>query len=188
MAPGRGLSSPLARLRLLPRSPATRGASAPHPSLSAYASRRIATESGPPIGPEFVEVVEGQRVGITIDQGLERMFERIPLPEVSFLGIVISIQSKTGGNLSEALSNLSKVLRDRKKMKGKIRSMSQEAKSSAFIIGLLPFLIIAALMYLNTNYVMILFTTPIGHMILAGCGIWMLTGIIVMRQMINFDI
>ena len=66
--------------------------------------------------------------------------------------------------------------------------MSQEAKSSAFIIGLLPFLIIAALMYLNTNYVMILFTTPIGHMILAGCGIWMLTGIIVMRQMINFDI
>lgn len=152
------------------------------------AMRVIATEAGPPIGPEFVEVVEGQRVGITIDQGLERMFERIPLPEVSFLGIVISIQSKTGGNLSEALSNLSKVLRDRKKMKGKVRSMSQEAKSSAFIIGLLPFLIIAALMYLNTNYVMILFTTPIGHMILAGCGIWMLTGIIVMRQMINFDI
>ena len=88
------------------------------------AMKVIAAESGPPVGPEFSEVVEGQRVGITIDQGIERMFERMPLSEVNFLGIVMSIQSKTGGNLSEALNNLSKVLRDRKKMKAKIRAVS----------------------------------------------------------------
>ena len=99
------------------------------------AMKIIASESGPPVGPEFLEVVEGQRVGITIDQGIERMYERMPMSEVNFLGIVMSIQAKTGGNLSEALNNLSKVLRDRKKLKAKIRAVSQEAKSSAAIIG-----------------------------------------------------
>lgn len=152
------------------------------------AMRVIANEAEAPIGPEFLEVVEGQRLGITIDQGLERMFERIPLPEVSFLGIVISIQSKTGGNLSEALSNLSRVLRDRKKMKAKIRSMSQEAKSSAFIIGCLPFMIVGALYFISPDYLNPLFQTETGRMVLAGCGIWMLIGVIIMRQMINFEI
>ena len=152
------------------------------------ALRVIATEAGPPIGPEFMEVVEGQRVGVTIDQGLERMFERIPLPEVSFLGIVISIQSKAGGNLSEALSNLSRVLRDRKKMKAKIRSMSQEAKSSAAIIGALPFCIVGAMFLVSPDYLQPLLTTSTGHMILIGCGVWMFLGILFMRKMINFYI
>lgn len=152
------------------------------------AMRLIATEASPPVGPEFMQVVEGQRLGITIDQGVERMFERMPLPEVSFLGIVISIQSKSGGNLSEALNNLSRVLRDRKKLKGKVRSMSQEAKSSAAIIGVLPFLIIGLLMLVSPDYLTPLLSTSTGHMILIGCGIWMLLGILVMRKMISFDV
>jgi len=151
------------------------------------AMRVIATETPQPIGPEFMQLVEGQRLGITLDQGLERMFERIPLPEVSFLGIVISIQSKAGGNLSEALGNLSKVLRERKKLAGKVRSMSQEAKSSAAIIGALPFFILGALFVLNPQYLSPLLTTRTGHMLLIGCGIWMCTGLF-MRKMINFDI
>lgn len=152
------------------------------------AMRVIATESEPPLGPEFMEVVEGQRLGVTIEQGLEKMFDRMPLPEVSFLGIVISIQSKAGGNLSEALANLSRVLRERKKLKAKVRSMSQEAKSSAAIIGVLPFGIVGALFFLSPNYMEPLFTTATGHMILLGCGAWMFTGIMVMRKMIDFDI
>lgn len=152
------------------------------------AMRVIATEAAPPVGPEFMQVVEGQRVGISIDQGLERMFERIPLPEVSFLGIVVSIQSKSGGNLSEALGNLSKVLRDRRKLKGKVKSMSQEAKSSAAIIGSLPFLIVGALFFISPDYLSPLLTTRTGHIILACCGVWMLLGILFMRKMINFDI
>jgi tight adherence protein B len=152
------------------------------------AMKVIAAESGPPVGPEFSEVVEGQRVGITIDQGIERMYERMPMSEVNFLGIVMSIQAKTGGNLSEALNNLSKVLRDRKKMKAKIRSVSQEAKSSAAIIGALPFVIMAALMVLNPQYLNPLFHTTAGNIMLVGCGLWMLTGVLVMRKMINFEI
>ena len=95
------------------------------------AMKVIAAETPAPVGPEFLEVVEGQRVGIAIDQGIERMFERMPLAEVNFLSIVIAIQSRTGGNLAEALANLSKVLRDRKRMKQKIAAVSQEAKASA---------------------------------------------------------
>lgn len=148
----------------------------------------IASEAGPTVAPEFTEVVEGQRLGITIDQGLERMYERVPLQEVNFLSIVVGIQSKTGGNLAETLGNLSKVLRDRRKMKSKIRSMSQEAKSSAAIIGVIPFLIMGALVFITPGYLTPMFDTTVGKAILAGCGLWMLTGILVMRKMINFDI
>ena len=152
------------------------------------AMKIIASEQGPPVGPEFREVVEGQRVGIPIDQGIERMTERMPLPEVNFLAIVMTIQSKTGGNLSEALSNLSRVLRDRKKMKQKIQSISQEAKSSATIIGSLPFCICGLISFLNPNYMRPLVDTHIGHLLLIGSGIWMSMGILVMRHLINFKL
>jgi tight adherence protein B len=152
------------------------------------AMKIIATESGPPVGPEFAEVVEGQRLGISLEQGIERMVERIPLPEVNFLAIVMAIQSKTGGNLSEALGNLSRVLRDRKKMKQKVQSVSQEAKSSAAIIGSLPFILMGALTMLNPTYLSPLFNTQMGHILLIGSGIWMTTGVLVMRKMINFQI
>jgi tight adherence protein B len=151
------------------------------------AMKVIAAEMAPPVGPEFLEVVEGQRVGITIDQGIERMFERMPLAEVNFLAIVMAIQSKTGGNLAEALSNLSKVLRDRKKMKAKIRSVSQEAKSSAMIIGALPFCIIGLLSIFSPDYLTPMWSTRIGNILVVGCCVWMLLGTLVMRKMINFE-
>lgn len=154
----------------------------------ADAMRIIASETPAPVGPEFLELVEGQRVGITLDQGLDRMYERIPLAEVNFLAVVIAIQMQTGGNLSEALSNLSRVLRDRKKMKLKIKSVSQEAKSSAMIIGALPFVICGGMALLSPGYLDPLFSTTIGNILLVGCLIWMATGIFVMRGMINFDI
>lgn len=152
------------------------------------AMKTIAQESGPPVGPEFLEVVEGQRAGLTIEQGIERMTDRVPLQEVSFLSIVMNIQSKTGGNLSETLSNLSKVLRDRRRMKMKIKSASQEAKSSAAIIGSLPFFIVGILTFLSPDYLTPLFVTLPGNIILIGCGVWMLLGILVMWKMINFEV
>jgi tight adherence protein B len=151
------------------------------------AMRIISAETPAPVGPEFLEIVEGQRIGISVDQGIERMYERMPLSEVNFLAIVMNIQTKTGGNLAEALNNLSKVLRDRKKMKAKIRAMSQEAKASAAIIGSLPFVIMAALTVLNPAYLNPLWDTPMGNAMVIGSGIWMLIGILVMRKMVNFD-
>ena len=147
----------------------------------------IATESPEPIRSEFAKIVEEQRIGVTLGQGIERMYERMPLQEVSFLSIVITIQASAGGNLAEALQNLSNVLRERKKLEGKVRAFSQEAKSSAMIIGSLPILVMGAVYMSKPDYISILFDTRSGNMMLAGSAIWMLMGVLVMRKMINFD-
>jgi tight adherence protein B len=147
----------------------------------------IAQEAQDPVASEFREIVEDQTLGMPLAEAVERLPERIPLSETNFFAIVIAIQSRTGGSLSEALSNLSKVLRDRKKMAGKIRAMSAEAKSSAGIIGSLP-LVVAVLVYFTSpDYIMLLFQTQVGNIVLAGCGLWMFIGVMVMRKMINFD-
>ena len=111
----------------------------------------------------------------------------MPLPEANFFGIVISIQQKAGGNLSEALGNLSRVLRDRKKMKAKIQAMSMEAKASASIIGALPICVGVLVWLTSPDYIELLWTASLGRMMMAGCAIWMGIGVFVMKQMINFD-
>ena len=116
------------------------------------------------------------------------MLLTMPLAEVNFFSIVITIQSQAGGNLSEALGNLSRVLRERRKMKAKVNALSMEAKASAAIIGALPF-IVALLVYLTSpEYIMILFTDSRGHLILGFSAVWMSIGLLVMRNMINFEI
>jgi tight adherence protein B len=150
------------------------------------ALRIVARESPDPVGGEFSKLVEGMKVGVSLDQGCKRMFESMPTPEVSFFGIVMTIQQKSGGNLSEALSNLAGVLRDRKRLAGKIRAMSSEAKASAGIIGSLP-PVVMGIVYLTTPaYISLLFTERVGNLLLAGCAFWMSVGIFVMRKMINF--
>ena len=150
--------------------------------------RLIANESPEPVRTEFRRVIEAQQVGMSIPEATLRMPETMPCPEAGFFGIVIQIQSQAGGNLSEALGNLSRVLRDRKKMKAKVQALSMEAKASAAIIGALPFLV-AFLVYLSSpNYIMPLFTTSTGHLILGISGIWMSIGVFVMRKMMNFEV
>jgi tight adherence protein B len=146
----------------------------------------IARESPQPIAEEFTEIVEQQRVGVPLSEAFERMMARMPLPEVRFFAIVIGIQQQAGGNLSEALGNLSGVLRDRKRLQAKVRALSAEAKASAAVLGALPF-IVMVLVYITTpSYISILWTTQFGQFLLAAAGIWMSMGVLVMRKMINF--
>ena len=152
------------------------------------ALRLIANEAKDPVKTEFRRVVESQQMGLAVPEAIARMYLTVPLSEVNFFAIVIQIQAQAGGNLSEALSNLSRVIRDRKKMKAKVTALSMEAKASAYIIGALPF-IVATLVYLTSpEYMMILFTDPRGHLIMGCSAVWMSIGIFVMRNMINFDI
>jgi tight adherence protein B len=147
----------------------------------------IAAESQEPIKSEFRSIVETQAVGIPLGEACGKLYDRMPLPEANFFGIVVSIQQKAGGNLSEALGNLSRVLRDRKKMKAKIQAMSMEAKASALIIGSLP-ICVGFLVYLTSPaYIELLWTTDLGRFMIAGCAAWMGMGVFVMKQMINFD-
>jgi tight adherence protein B len=150
------------------------------------ALRIVAKESPDPVGSEFSKLVEGMKVGVTLEQGCKRMYESMPTPEVSFFGIVMTIQQKSGGNLSEALSNLAGVLRDRKRLAGKIKAMSSEAKASAAIIGSLPPAVMGIVYVTTPAYISLLFTEKTGNLMLAGCAVWMSVGIFVMRKMINF--
>lgn len=149
--------------------------------------RIIANESAEPVRSEFRVIVDAQTLGMPMPDAVAKMYDRVPIAEANFFGIVLAVQTKAGGNLSEALSNLSRVLRERKKMKGKIKAMSMEAKASAAIIGSLP-IIVMVMLYLSTpRYIEPLFTTSAGLIAMAVSGFWMVMGLLVMRKMINFD-
>jgi tight adherence protein B len=150
------------------------------------ALRIVARESPDPCGNEFNRLCESLKVGVTLDQAVKKMYESMPTAEVAFFGIVMTIQQKSGGNLSEALGNLSHVLRDRKRLQGKIKAMSSEAKASAGIIGSLPPGVMGIVYLTTPDYISLLFTEHMGNLMLLGCGVWMFTGIMVMRKMINF--
>lgn len=148
----------------------------------------IANESPAPVNEEFQELVEGAKIGMTLEQSLDRMYDRMPLQEVRFFGIVLMIQQQTGGNLAEALGNLGRVLRGRKLMQGKIKALSAEAKASAMIIGALPPMVMTSVKFASPGYLDPLFVTRPGNLILIGAGIWMGLGILVMKNMTQIKV
>lgn len=150
--------------------------------------RIIGREGAKKIRPEFALLVDDLAVGLTIGEACQRLYERNPMLEMRLLGIILNIQGKAGGNLSEAIGNLSRVLRERRRMKGKIKAISTEATSSAAIIGCLPVAVGGILYLMAPDYVSLLVTTQLGNLALAGGAVWMSIGIFVMRGMINFKV
>ena len=148
--------------------------------------KMIAKESPAPLGPEFRRLVENVGMGMTLDQALEKAYERMPTSELRFFTIVLAIQQKAGGNLAEALGNLSNVLRSRKMMREKVKALSSEATASAMIIAALPPGVMVLITLMTPSYMEIMFKDPRGNMMLAGGAIWMGIGGFVMRRMINF--
>jgi tight adherence protein B len=146
----------------------------------------IAKESPAPLGPEFQRLVEGLGVGLTLPQALDRMYDRMPTPELRFFSIVIAIQQKTGGNLAEALGNLTTVLRARRMMGEKIKALSSEAIASAGIIGSLPPVVMTLVTITTPSYMMVMFTDFRGQIMLLCGALWMALGIFVMKRMISF--
>jgi tight adherence protein B len=146
----------------------------------------IARESQEPIASEFQEVIDQQRIGVSLSEALDRLTRRMPLPEMKFLAIVIAIQQQSGGNLAEALSNLSGVLRDRFKMAMKVKALSAEAKASAMILGCLPPGVMLMVNLSSPEYIAPLLTTRTGNIFIVVGLLWMTIGILVMRKMINF--
>jgi tight adherence protein B len=147
----------------------------------------IAADTEEPICSEFRAIIETQAIGMPVGEACLKLYDHIRVPEANFFGIVISVQQRSGGNLAETLGNLSRVLRDRKRMKAKIQAMSMEAKASAGIIGALPFAVMGLIFFTSPAYISILFTDPFGRFMLLCCAVWMSIGIFMMRKMINFD-
>ena len=146
----------------------------------------IAHESPDPLGAEFRRVVEGESLGIPIEVCLDQMYERMPISEVNFFSTVLNIQKTTGGNLGEALANLSNVLRGRKILREKIKALSAEAKVSAMIIGSLPIIVMILVTIASPDYMNDLYKTTTGQRnMMIGAGM-MVVGTLMMRKMINF--
>lgn len=148
----------------------------------------IGRELPDPVGEEFRLLIEGQKLGISLDELLRRALERMPTSDFKFFAIVLQIQQTTGGNLADTLENLSNVLRERKKMKDKVQALSSEAKSSAAIIASLPFGVMALIQFTNPEFLAPLFDENIGHYMLIGAALWMCVGLGVMAKMIHFKI
>ena len=149
--------------------------------------RLVSKEAKEPIRSEFARVMDQQSLGKSTTEAVQLLFERMPLPEVNFFVVVITVQQQAGGNLSEALGNLARVLRNRKKMKQKIKAMSSEAKASAGIIGSLPFLVAVLVSLTTPSYLLPLVQSPLGLIWLGIAAVMMSLGIFIMNRMIQFD-
>ena len=149
--------------------------------------RLVAKDAKEPVRSEFNRILDQQAFGMSMTDAVQVLLERVPLPEVNFFVVVISVQAQAGGNLSEALSNLARVLRNRKKMKLKIKAMSSEAKASAGIIGSLPFVVGTLVSLASPGYLSPLFNTTIGNIWLGVGGIMLAMGVFVMVRMVKFD-
>ena len=152
-------------------------------------SLKVAAEELPdPVGVELRHVVANVNMGVSLDDALHQLHERVPSNDVSFFRTVLAIQKQTGGNLAEALTNLSNILRERKKLKKKVVALSAEARISAIIIGALPIIVGVVVYFMKPDYISLLWTDEMGKMMSIGAALWMTCGILVMRWMIKFEI
>lgn len=145
--------------------------------------RIIGSEAEEPVAGEFRKITEHIRIGLTMEEAINRAVTRMPTAEMKFFAIVVSIQQQTGGNLAEVLEKISVVLRGRAQLQGKIKALSSEANASAAIIGSLPFIVSALLFVVNPDYANILFNTKDGQTMLVIGLSWMFIGVLIMRGM-----
>lgn len=148
----------------------------------------IASEIPGPVGEEFRKVGERMKIGQSMEDALQLTADKLGTAEFQFFVISLAIQRETGGNLAETLSNLADVLRKRAQMKLKIRAMSSESKASAYIVGVLPFLVFAMIWWINPDYIGGFFVDE--RLIVTGLGgmVWMSIGAFVMAKMVSFEI
>ncbi|MGE5536983.1 MAG: type II secretion system F family protein [Gemmatimonas sp.] len=141
-----------------------------------------------PVGAEFRHVADSAALGVSLIDALWESVRRVDVAEFRFFVVALTIQRETGGNLAETLENLADILRKRLQMRLKVKALSSEARSSATIIGVLPFAMFGILMALNRDYAMKLVEDPRGEMMLGGGLFMMLLGIAVMAKMVKFEV
>ncbi len=148
----------------------------------------VSREFTGPVGEEMSKVYDEQKIGISLSEACLHAAERVPITEMQMFATGINIQQQTGSSLSEILTNLARVIRARFRLKRKVQALSAEAKASAMIIGSLPILVGAGLSLINPDYMGPLFYTLKGKFLLGGAVGWMVCGVLVMKQMINFKV
>ncbi|RUV91903.1 type II secretion system F family protein [Mesorhizobium sp. M1A.F.Ca.IN.022.07.1.1] len=147
----------------------------------------VAREMPDPLGTEFGIVSDEISFGLSLEQAVRKLSERVGFEGLHLLSVSLSIQAKTGGNLTEILSNLASVLRERRKLRLKIRALSAEGRMSAWIISLFPVLMFFILLGIAPSYYGDVWSSPLIWPVFVIFGSWALLGDYIMYRMVNFD-
>lgn len=157
-----------------------------HPLNTAL--KMIAENMEPPVRTEFRQLVDEIAYGRSTVEALVRMSNRVDEPDLQFFVVILSVQQETGGNLAEVLSNLSGIIRKRKQLRLRIKAMTSEGRATAMILGALPLVVFGAIQFTSPDYLLPLFNTDTGHMMLMiSVGLVGLAAFIV-RNMLQIDI
>ena len=139
----------------------------------------------PPVGEELQRTLEEIRIGVDIDEALQHTAERIRVPDFGFFAVSLKLQRRTGGSLAETLSNLSRIIRRRREIRLKAKALISEAKASAAVLGLLPFVVGGGLFLINRDLMSVMLVDPRGRFMLGVAFLSVVTGIIVMALIIK---
>jgi len=148
----------------------------------------VSGEMSLPIGKEFGRVFEEQNFGIPLDESLRDMTERIPNLDLKFFVTAVILQRQTGGDLAEILDKIGNLIRQRFQIWGQVQALTGEGRLSGIVLMALPVVLFFAVYYLNPEYMMLLFTDPMGKKLLAGAIFLQLVGALVIRKIVNIKV
>jgi tight adherence protein B len=152
------------------------------------ALNQVAAEMPDPIATEFRITFEEQKLGLTTKVALDRLTDRVPLPDLRLCVIAMHIQRETGGNLAEILERVGQTIRDRFKLMEDFRTMTTSARGSAWILCGLPFALVFVLTALNPDYMKVLVDDPRGHYVLAVAAVLQAMGMLVIKKILNIKV
>jgi tight adherence protein B len=150
--------------------------------------RLVADEMTAPINIEFGRVFEEQNLGIPMEQALNSLTDRVPNLDLKFFATAVILQRQTGGDLAEILDKIGYLIRERFKIWGQVQALTGEGRLSGIVLLALPPVLFAAVYRLNHDYVMVLFTDPMGNQMLAGACVLQVIGALVIRKIINIKV
>ncbi len=148
----------------------------------------VADEFEDPLGSEFDTTVSQINYGVSFQDALKSLSKRIDCPDLKFFAISIIIQRQSGGNLAEILENISGIIRERFKLRNRIKALSAEGKLSAIILVALPFFIVLFLAFLAPDYIKVLILDPLGRVMITISLIMIACGILFMKKIISIKI
>jgi len=147
-----------------------------------------AGEMGPPLSKEFNRVFEEQNLGIPLEESLDEMTERVPNLDLKFFATAVILQRQTGGDLAEILDKIGSLVRQRFQIWGQVQALTGEGRLSGIVLMALPVMLFVAVYYLNPEYVMLLFTDPMGKKMLAVAIFLQVVGALVIRKIVNIKV
>ena len=148
----------------------------------------VVMEYADPVRTEFRKTLDEINFGVGYDDALRNMAERIDCTDLKFFALSVIIQRQSGGNLAEILEQISSLIRERFKLHGKIKTLTGEARISAFVLAVLPFAMAAVIFFLNPNYLEVLLREPAGRMMVVGAIMLMIVGILIMKRMVSIKV